>query len=147
MSSLNELREALNQPPPTGLLKFVLAGLGFGGSLLMLSELLLIKHHNVPLQLIAPIAAGIGLLTSLVPALTRDRVARGFVLVIALMLMLAGVTGAFVHFTKNLEVIKDAPILEVLSGPYPSLAPLALANIGAVMLLTLWVSTRHKEAS
>jgi hypothetical protein len=135
---------ALTQPPPHALLKLVLAALGFGGSALMLTELLLIKHHSVPLQLVAPSAAGIGLLTSFVPALTRNRVARGFTVFTALGLMIAGAIGAVIHFTKNLEVIQNASLLEVLSGPYPSLAPLALANIGAVMLLTTWVSTRSE---
>jgi hypothetical protein len=145
MSPSNKLRDTLAQPPSTALLKFVLAALGFGGSALMLTELLLIKHHNVTLQLVAPTAAGIGLLTSFVPAVTRNRVARGLVVLVGLGLMLVGGIGVVIHFSKNLEVIKNASLLEVLSGPYPSLAPLALANIGAVMLLTVWVSTQGKE--
>ncbi|NJK45208.1 MAG: hypothetical protein HC933_13850 [Pleurocapsa sp. SU_196_0] len=133
---------ALKRPPTPGVLKWILGALGLGGSALMLTELLLIKHHSQPLQLIAPIAAATGLSVSLMPAITQNRAARVLSLVIALGLMLAGGIGAVVHLWRNAEVTNSRAALEVLSGPFPALAPLALANIGA---LTIWVTTRQEN--
>jgi hypothetical protein len=129
--------------PAPMLLKFILAALGFGGSLLMLTELLLIKHYRQPLQLVALGAAITGLTISFVPALMQHRVARVATFLLSLGLMLAGVVGTTVHFLKNAAVIKSSNLLEVLAGPYPALAPLALANIGVVIALSVWVSARE----
>jgi hypothetical protein len=132
--------EVLQQPPSPALLKWVLAGLACGGSLLLMVELLLIRHHTAPLQPLALLAAGAGLIASFVPAATQNRVARGALLLVAVALMGAGAFGTTVHLLRNAEVTRSAAPLEVLSGPYPALAPLALANIGLVIALTVWVS-------
>lgn len=130
----------LQQPPSPALLKWVLAGLAFSGSLLLVVELLLIRHHTAPLQPVALASAGAGLIASFVPAATRNRVARGVLLLVAAALMGAGAFGAVMHLVRNAEVTRSSAPLEVLSGPYPALAPLALANIGLVIALTVWVA-------
>jgi hypothetical protein len=139
--------KVLRQPPSPVLLKWVLAGLAFGGSLLLVVELLLIRHHTAPLQPVALASAGAGLIASFVPAATQNRVARGVLLSVAAALMGAGVFGAIVHLVRNTEVTRSAVPLEVLSGPYPALAPLALANIGLVIALTVWVSSGTAKRS
>jgi hypothetical protein len=147
-SRSNDVRStlhALTRPPTPGVLKWILGALGLGGSALMLTELLLIRHHNQPLQIVAPIAAAIGVSISLVPALTQNRAARVLSLIIALGLMFAGGIGGVVHLWRNAEVTNSRAPLEVLSGPFPALAPLALANIGAVIALTVWVTTRQEN--
>jgi hypothetical protein len=131
----------LRQPPAPSLLKWVLAGLAFGGSLLLVVELLLIRHYTATLQPVALVAAGAGLIGSFVPAATQNRVARGVLLFIAAALMGVGAFGTIVHLVRNAEVTRSSTPLEVLSGPYPALAPLALANIGLVIALTVWVSS------
>ena len=131
----------LRRPPSPTILKWVLAGLAFGGSLLLVVELLLIRHYTAPLQIVALLAAGAGLIASFVPGITQNRLVRGGLLLVAAALMGAGAFGTVVHLVRNAEVTRSSAPLEVLSGPYPALAPLALANIGVVIALTVWVSS------
>jgi hypothetical protein len=137
----------LQRPPSPGLLKWVLAGLAFGGSLLLVVELLLIRHYTAPLQPVALGAAGVGLMASFVPAATQNRVARVVLLLVAAALIGAGAFGAVVHLKRNAEVTRISAPLEVLSGPYPALAPLALANVGLVIALAVWVSSSTARRS
>jgi hypothetical protein len=124
--------------PSLGLLRLVLIGLNAIAIVSLLLELVFLQHFGQPWQWIAPLAAGAGV-AAVLASLSQHNVARAVVAVVALGLMVAGATGALLHFLKNLEYAQQKTLWDALTGSAPALAPLALANVGLTLLVTLWL--------
>jgi hypothetical protein len=127
--------------PSLGLLRLVLIGLNAIAIVSLLLELVFLQHFQQPFQGIALLAAGLGVLAVLA-SLVQHHAARAVVAVVALGLLGAGATGALLHFLKNLEYAQEKTIWAALTGSAPAFAPLALANVGLTLLVTLWLGKK-----
>jgi hypothetical protein len=127
-------------PAPTlGLLRVVLIGLNLIASVSFLAELMFLRHFNESLQYIPIVAVSLGLIGTLA-ALSRNTLAQGITILAALVLMLAGGVGFGIHLWRNHLIQPDAGLWGALTGPAPVMAPLSLANVGLMLLVTVWLT-------
>ncbi len=125
--------------PNLPLVRAVLIGLNLVGAASFLAELIFLRHFNEPLQWIAVAAASLGVIGTLA-AISRNIVARGFTLFAGAAMMLAGGTGFGIHLYRNHTYLPDQGVWGALTGPAPVMAPLALANIGLMLLVAIWLT-------
>ena len=125
--------------PNLSLVRTVLIGLNLIGAASFLAELIFLRHFNEPLQYIAITAASLGVIGSLV-AISRNTIAHGFTLFAGVAMMLAGGTGFGIHLWRNHTYLPDQGVWGALTGPAPVMAPLALANIGLMLLVAVWLT-------
>jgi hypothetical protein len=104
-----------------------------------LLELIFLQHFNETLQWVPIIAVILGMI-GVIACLRPNGVTRVIVILAALGLLGAGSVGALVHLIRNAGYAEGKGLWAVLTGPAPVIAPLALANIGLLLLVTLWLS-------
>ncbi len=127
-------------PAPTlGLLRLVLIGLNLIASVSFLAELMFLHHFNESLQYIPIVAVSLGFLGTLA-AFSRNMLAQGVTILAALALLLAGAVGFGIHLWRNHLIQPDAGVWGALTGPAPAMAPLSLANVGLILLVTVWLT-------
>jgi hypothetical protein len=125
--------------PSLPLVRNILIALNAIAGVSFLLELVFLQHFNETLQwvpIIAVVLGMVGVLASLQP----NGVTRVIVVVAALGLLGAGGLGALVHLLRNAGYAEGKGLWAILTGPAPVIAPLALANIGLLLLVTLWLS-------
>jgi hypothetical protein len=132
--------------PSLPLLRTVLIGLNAIASVSFLLELIFLRHYNEALQWIPIIAIVLGIL-GVIASLRANGFARVVVVLAAFGLLGAGAVGALVHLIRNAGYAKDAGLWGALTGPAPAIAPLSLANVGLMLLVTLWLSSHQTRRS
>jgi hypothetical protein len=125
--------------PSLPLLRTILIGLNAIASVSFLLELIFLQHFNETLQWIPIIAASLGII-AVIASLQSNTITRAIVILAALALLGAGGLGALVHLIRNIGYAEGKGLWAILTGPAPTMAPLALANVGLLLLLTLWIS-------
>jgi hypothetical protein len=125
--------------PSLPLLRIILIGLNAIASVSFLLELIFLQHFNETLQWIPIIAASLGII-AVIASLQSNTITRAIVILAALALLGAGGLGALVHLIRNIGYAEGKGLWAILTGPAPTMAPLALANVGLLLLLTLWIS-------
>jgi hypothetical protein len=125
--------------PSLGLLRTILIALSAIASVSFLLELIFLRHFNETLQYVPIIAVSLGLV-GVIAALRANAVTQVIVVIAALGLLAAGGIGAVVHLIRNIGYAEGKGLWEVLTGPAPTMAPLALANLGLMLLLSLWLA-------
>jgi hypothetical protein len=130
--------------PSLPLLRIILIALNAIASVSFLLELIFLQHFNETLQWIPIIAVGLGIIAviaSLQPNTDQtNTITRAIVILAALGLLGAGGLGALVHLIRNAGYAEGKGLWAILTGPAPVIAPLSLANVGLMLLLTLWIS-------
>jgi hypothetical protein len=139
MNTSLESRPSVIPAPTLGLLRVVLIGLNLIASVSFLAELVFLRHFNESLQYIPMVAVSLGLIGTLA-ALSRNVLAQGITVLAALVLLLAGAIGFGIHLWRNHLIQPDAGVWGALTGPAPVMAPLSLANIGLILLVTVWLT-------
>ncbi len=142
MNTSLESRPSVIPAPTLGLLRIVLIGLNLIASASFLAELMFLHHFNERLQFIPIVAVSLGFLGTLA-AFSRNVFAQGITILAALALLLAGAVGFGIHLWRNHLMELDAGVWGALTGPAPVMAPLSLANVGLILLVTVWL-TRSK---
>lgn len=125
--------------PNLSLVRTVLIALNLIGAASFLAELIFLRHFNEPLQYVAITAASLGVIGTLV-AISKNTLARGFTLFAGVAMMLAGGVGFGIHLWRNHTYLPDQGVWGALTGPAPVMAPLALANIGLMLLVAVWLA-------
>jgi hypothetical protein len=125
--------------PSLPLLRIILIVLNAVASASFLLELIFLRHFNETLQWVPIIAVILGII-GVIASLQTNTVTRAIVVFAALGLLGAGGLGALVHLIRNAGYAEGKGLWAILTGPAPVIAPLSLANVGLMLLLTLWLS-------
>jgi hypothetical protein len=130
--------------PSLPLLRTILIALNVIASVSFLLELIFLQHFNETLQWVPIIAVSLGII-GVIASLSANTgqsnpITRAIVILAALALLGAGGLGALVHLIRNAGYAEGKGLWAVLTGPAPVIAPLSLANVGLMLLLTLWLS-------
>jgi hypothetical protein len=125
--------------PSLPLVRNILITLNAIAGVSFLLELIFLQHFNETLQWVPIIAVIFGMI-GLIASLRPNGVTRVIVILASLGLLGAGGVGALVHLIRNAGYAEGKGLWAVLTGPAPVIAPLALANIGLLLLVTLWLS-------
>jgi hypothetical protein len=125
--------------PSLPLLRSILIALNAIAGVSFLLELIFLRHFNETLQWVPIIAVSLGIM-GVIASLQTNTVTRVIVIVAALGLLGAGGLGALVHLIRNAGYAEGKGLWAVLTGPAPVIAPLSLANVGLLLLVTLWLS-------
>jgi hypothetical protein len=130
--------------PSLPLVRSILIALNAIAGVSFLLELFFLQHFNETLQWVPIIAVMLGLVGVIASLRTNSgpssNIARVIVIVAALGLLGAGGLGALVHLIRNAGYAEGKGLWAVLTGPAPVIAPLSLANVGLLLLVTLWLS-------
>jgi hypothetical protein len=130
--------------PSLPLVRSILIALNAIAGVSFLLELIFLQHFNETLQWVPIIAVILGLVGVIASMRTNsgpsNNFARVIVIVAALGLLGAGGLGALVHLIRNAGYAEGKGLWAVLTGPAPVIAPLSLANVGLLLLVTLWLS-------
>ena len=125
--------------PSLPLLRTILIVLNAIASVSFLLELIFLQHFNETLQWIPIIAVSLGII-GVIASLQSNTITRAIVILAALALLGSGGLGALVHLIRNAGYAEGKGLWAILTGPAPVIAPLSLANVGLMFLLTLWLS-------
>jgi hypothetical protein len=125
--------------PSLPLVRNILIALNAIAGVSFLLELVFLQHFNETLQWVPIVAVILGMI-GVIASLQPNGITRVVVVVAALGLLGAGGLGALVHLIRNAGYAEGKGLWAVLTGPAPVIAPLALANIGLLLLVTLWLS-------
>jgi hypothetical protein len=130
--------------PSLPLLRTILIGLNAIASVSFLLELIFLQHFKETLQWIPIIAVSLGMIGAIaslpVNMWQSNTITRAIVIFAALALLGTGGLGAMVHLIRNAGYAEGKGLWAILTGPAPVIAPLSLANVGLMLLLTLWIS-------